>query len=61
MPTGGSAPIAIKGASKADVDKFVRMGNGTDLSMRATYMPAFDTALLSEAELTLIKTYLESM
>jgi mono/diheme cytochrome c family protein len=57
-PTGGSAPISIKGKSQVDVAMYVRNGNGTDVSMRATYMPKFDTTLLSETELTSIVTYL---
>jgi len=60
-PTGGSAPISIQGKSKADVSMYVRNGNGTDFSMRATYMPKFDTTLLTEADLALIETYLGSM
>jgi mono/diheme cytochrome c family protein len=59
-PTGGSAPIAIQGKSKADVAMYVRNGNGTDLAMRTSYMPAFDTTLLSETELDLIQTFLGS-
>jgi mono/diheme cytochrome c family protein len=60
-PTGGSAPISIQGKSKMDVGMYVRNGNGTDFTMRATYMPKFDTTLLTEAELGLIETYLGSM
>jgi mono/diheme cytochrome c family protein len=61
MPTGGSAPISIQGKSKLDVQKYVRMGNGTDPTKRAEYMPAFDTTLLTDADLALIETYLGSM
>jgi mono/diheme cytochrome c family protein len=61
MPTGGSAPIGIQGKSKVEVAMYVRNGNGTDVSMRATYMPKFDTTLLTDAELALIETYLGSM
>jgi mono/diheme cytochrome c family protein len=57
-PTGGSAPISIKGKSQVDVAMYVRNGNGTDLSMRAMYMPKFDTTLLSDTELASIVTYL---
>jgi mono/diheme cytochrome c family protein len=60
-PTGGSAPVSIQGKSKADVAKFVREGNGTDFAMRATYMPKFDTTLLTDADLALIETFLGSM
>jgi mono/diheme cytochrome c family protein len=58
MPTGGSAPISIQGAAIADVDKYVRMGNGTDFNNRKEYMPKFDTTLLTEAELGMIKTFI---
>lgn len=57
-PTGGSAPITIQGATIANVDKFVRMGSGTDVADRKKYMPAYDTTLLTDAELTLIKTFI---
>jgi mono/diheme cytochrome c family protein len=57
-PTGGSAPISIKGKSQVEVAMYVRNGNGTDLSMRATYMPKFDATLLSETELASIVAYL---
>jgi mono/diheme cytochrome c family protein len=57
-PTGGSAPISIKGKSQVDVAKYVREGNGTDPAMRATYMPKFDATLLSDAEITSIVMYL---
>ena len=59
-PTGGSAPISIQGKSKLDVGTFVRNGNGTDFTMRATYMPKFDTTLLTDTELGLIETFLGS-
>jgi mono/diheme cytochrome c family protein len=57
-PTGGSAPVSIKGKSQVDVAMYVRNGNGTDPSMRATYMPKYDTTLLTDAELTSIVMYL---
>jgi mono/diheme cytochrome c family protein len=60
-PTGGSAPVGIQGKSKVEVAMYVRNGNGTDVSMRATYMPKFDATLLSETELGLIQGYLGSM
>jgi mono/diheme cytochrome c family protein len=60
-PTGGSAPVGIQGKSKVEVAMYVRNGNGTDVTMRATYMPKFDTTLLTDAELALIETYLGSM
>lgn len=57
-PTGGSAPVSIKGKSQIDVAMYVRNGNGTDPAMRATYMPKFDATLLSDTELASIVTYL---
>jgi mono/diheme cytochrome c family protein len=59
-PTGGGSPIKIQGAPAADVDKYVRMGNGTiaDYNNRKEYMPAYDTTLLTDAELALIKTFI---
>ncbi|HEX2876934.1 MAG TPA: cytochrome c [Polyangiaceae bacterium] len=60
-PTGGSAPVGIQGKPKVEVAQYVRNGNGTDMTMRATYMPKFDTTLLTDAELALIETYLGSM
>lgn len=61
-PTGGSAPVSIQGVSKAEVQMYVRNGgSGTDLTMRAKYMPKYDTTLLTDAELALIQTFLGSM
>ena len=58
-PTGGGSPIKIQGATKANVDKFVRMGgSGTDVNDRLKYMPKYDTTLLTEMELTLIKEFI---
>jgi mono/diheme cytochrome c family protein len=58
-PTGGSAPVSIKGKSQVEVAMYVRNGgSGTDPSMRATYMPKYDTTLLTDAELTSIVMYL---
>jgi mono/diheme cytochrome c family protein len=57
-PTGGSAPVSIKGKSQIEVAMYVRNGNGTDASMRATYMPKYDATLLTDAELASIVTYL---
>jgi mono/diheme cytochrome c family protein len=59
-PTGGSAPVSIQGKSKIDVATYVRTGNGTDVAIRTTYMPAFDTTLLTDQELELIQAYLGS-
>jgi mono/diheme cytochrome c family protein len=61
MATGGSAPISIQGKSKIDVAMYVRSGNGTDIAMRASYMPKFDETLLTPGELDMIETYLGSM
>ncbi len=59
MGTGGGSPIKIQGATIANVDKFVRMGGpGTDVNDRKTYMPKYDTTLLTDAELTLIKQFI---
>ncbi|MDF3066737.1 MAG: cytochrome c4 [Polyangiaceae bacterium] len=59
MATGGGSPIKIQGASIANVDKFVRMGgSGTDVNDRLKYMPKYDTTLLTDAELTLIKQFI---
>lgn len=59
MPTGGGSPIKIQGATVANVDKFVRMGGtGTDVNDRLKYMPKYDTTLLTDAELTMIKTFI---
>jgi len=58
-PTGGSAPVSIKGKSQVDVAMYVRNGgSGTDPSMRATYMPKYDTTLLSDTEVASIVAYL---
>lgn len=60
-PTGGSAPISIQGKSKAEVEQYVRNGSGTDVAARASYMPKFDTTLLTDPELQMIEMYLGSM
>jgi mono/diheme cytochrome c family protein len=61
-PSGGSAPVGIQGKPKADVVKYVRQGgSGMDPSMRATYMPKYDTTLLTDAELDLIQAHLGSL
>lgn len=57
-PTGGGVPVSIQGKSKMDVATKVRQGFGTDMSKRNEYMPAFDTTLLTEAELGLIEAYI---
>lgn len=61
MPTGGGSPINIKGASLANVDKYVREGgSGTDVNDRMKYMPKFDMTLLTAEELTKIKAFIEA-
>lgn len=58
-PTGGSAPVSIKGKSQVDVAMYVRNGGSSkDPAMRATYMPQYDMTLLPENELTSIVMYL---
>ena len=61
-PSGGSAPVGIQGKTKAIVEMYVRNGgSGTDPSMRVTYMPKYDTTLLTAAELDLIQMHLGSV
>jgi mono/diheme cytochrome c family protein len=61
-PSGGSAPVGIQGKPKADVVKYVRQGgSGMDPSMRTTYMPKYDTTLLTDGELDLIQAHLGSL
>jgi mono/diheme cytochrome c family protein len=59
MASGGSTGVKIlAGISGATVDGAVRNGVGTDVGQRTSYMPKFDTTLLTDAELALIKTYI---
>ena len=61
-PSGGSAPVGIQGKTKATVEMYVRNGgSGADPSMRVTYMPKYDTTLLTPGELDLIQTHLGSV
>jgi mono/diheme cytochrome c family protein len=60
-PTGGAVPYKIQGLPKATVDAAVRNGFAVnDPSKRDEYMPAFDTTLLTDADLTLIRQYIGS-
>lgn len=56
--TGGVVPVNIVGKKASDILQRVRMGEGTDPSMRNSYMPAEDAASLSDNEVTLISQYL---
>jgi mono/diheme cytochrome c family protein len=58
MGGGGSAPWKAQGLPNATISMKVRSGVGTDPSMRAAYMPAFGTDILTDAELTLISQFL---
>jgi mono/diheme cytochrome c family protein len=55
---GGAVPVKITGLPTATVDLYVRGGNGAPQGARNEYMPAFDVALLTEAEFAQIKTFL---
>jgi mono/diheme cytochrome c family protein len=57
-PTGGLAPVNIQGVSMAELQMKVRMGVGTDPSMRNTYMPAFSVTELTDAELGSIAQFI---
>ncbi len=56
--SGGSVGVKLQGVAAAAVDSVVRAGKGTDMANRTAYMPAFDTNLLTEAELGMIKTFI---
>jgi mono/diheme cytochrome c family protein len=60
-PSGGAVPVSIRGLKASDVSAKVRAGSGTDITMRAAFMPSFDEALLPAADLTLIQSYLGSI
>jgi hypothetical protein len=57
-PSGGSVPISIQNKTRAEVTMKVRMGEGTDQSMRNLYMPAHSTGELTDAELGLIMDFI---
>jgi mono/diheme cytochrome c family protein len=60
-PVGGAVPINIKGLPAATVNAAVRSGFAvSDPSKRDAYMPAFDTTLLTDTDLALIRTYIGS-
>ncbi len=52
---------SITGKVRADLTMLVRAGEGTDPSMRFSYMPAEDATQLSDAELDLIATFLGAL
>ena len=56
--SGGAVGVKLQGVSAAAVDAVVRAGKGTDMANRTAYMPAFDTTLLTDAELGMIKTFI---
>jgi mono/diheme cytochrome c family protein len=56
--SGGSAGVKLEGVAAAAIDTVVRAGKGTDMASRTAYMPAFDTTLLTDAELGMIKTFI---
>jgi mono/diheme cytochrome c family protein len=55
--TGGIVPIKVVGLTRAAITQKVRMGEGTDPSMRNLYMPPHTTAELTDAELGMIMDY----
>lgn len=57
-PTGGAVAVNVSGLTVADVNMFVRDGEGTDPSMRTAYMPKFSTTALTDAELAQIQTFI---
>ncbi|HYJ07459.1 MAG TPA: c-type cytochrome [Polyangiaceae bacterium] len=58
---GSVIPLGVRGGKKADTTQLVRMGHGTDPSIRGQYMPAQGTEQLSDAELGLIADFLGAM
>ncbi len=57
--TGGSSGVKLlAGAPGSAIDAAVRNGFGSVPNQRKFYMPKFDTTLLTDAELGLIKQYL---
>lgn len=59
--TGGAVAVNITTLKMADVATAVRTGYGTDPALRTGYMPKFDVALLTDAELAQIQTFLGSI
>jgi mono/diheme cytochrome c family protein len=59
MASGGSVGVKLlAGISTATVNSAVRTGYGAVTGPRTTYMPAFDTTLLTDQELGLIATFI---
>lgn len=63
-PTGMGGPVIssyVTAKARADLNLLVRQGEGMDPSMRFSYMPAEDTAELSDLELEAIGTFLGAL
>jgi mono/diheme cytochrome c family protein len=60
MGSGGGTGTAVQHKVKADLNMRVRMGEGTDPSMRYSYMPPESPTELTDPELELINAYLMS-
>jgi mono/diheme cytochrome c family protein len=58
---GSVIPVAVRGSNKGATMQLVRMGHGTDPSMRRQYMPARGPEQLSDAELGLIADFLGAL
>jgi mono/diheme cytochrome c family protein len=58
QPTGGNIPISIANETIMEVNQKVRMGEGSDPSMRNLYMPPHTAAELTDAELGLIEQFI---
>lgn len=58
--SGGAVPVKVTGLTMTQVTNAVRGGFGTDPSYRTAFMPKFEVAALSDAELALIQTFLGS-
>ena len=55
--TGGIVPISIIGKTRAEITQKVRMGEGTDKTMRNLFMPPHTAMELTDAELGMIMDY----
>jgi mono/diheme cytochrome c family protein len=55
---GAVVPLAVTGGIKTGTMQLVRMGHGTDPSVRKSYMPAQGPEQLSDAELGMIADFL---
>ena len=63
-PTGMGGTLVttyVIGKARADLKALVRSGEGSDPSMRFSYMPAEDVTQLGDAELELIATFLGAL